>query len=230
MAFYLIPLAIFIAIVLLLWTILAKRHGNSLAKKVTISILVFSFLVALIAFQLMIRDTAENINPALDWQRIGQLEASVSELQYRPEAGLFAFANDHEIKITGKIPFCSSDGDIANSHPNEIEVTTTPYINLPLPPQPIKQQVNFNINYPVEADSWASSSFAVLENGDIWCTERLARGGQTGGTALGFAAFIFLYFAVIIFVGSFVVIMVLAIVTLEIYRRQKTRKEKAGSG
>jgi hypothetical protein len=229
MVFYLIPLAVFIAIVLLLWTILAKRHGNSLAKKVTISIIVFSFLLAFIAFQFLIRDTAENINPALGWQRISQLDVPVSKLQYRPEAGLFAFANDREIKITGTIPFCSSDGDIANSHPNEIEVITTPYVNLPLPPQPVKQQVNFNIKYPVEADSWAASSFAVFKNGDVWCTERLARGGQTGGAALGFAAFIFLYFAVIIFVSSFVAVMVLAIVTLEIYRWRKTRKEKAGT-
>jgi hypothetical protein len=229
MAFYLIPLIVFIAIILLLGTILAKRHGKSLATKVTIGVVVFSFLAAFITFQVLIRDTAENINPALDWQKISQLDVPVSELQYRPKSGLFALADNHEIKITDTIPFCSPDGDVANSHPNEIEITTTPYVSLSLPPQPVKQQISFNINYPVETDSWAASSFAVFENGDIWCTERLAQGGQTGGAALGFAAFIFLYLASIIFIGSIVALMIFSIILLEIHRWRKTRKEKAGT-
>jgi hypothetical protein len=166
----------------------------------------------------------------LDWQKVSKLDIPVSELQYRPESGLFALKDNGEIKITGKIPFCSPDGDVANSHPNEIEIITTPYVSLPSPPQPAKQKVSFNIHYPVEADSWAASSFAIYKNGDVWCTERLAQGGQTGAMALGFAAFIFLYWAAIIFVGSFIVLSILAIVSLEIYRWRKMSKEKAVSG
>ena len=227
MALYLIPLIIFLAIVLLLGIILAKRHGRSIAIKLTSSIVVLSFLVAFITFQILIRDTAENINPAIAWQKIATVDVTASELQYRPKSGLFILTDNSEIKITDTIPFCSPDGDVALSYPNEIEVTTTPLVSLPVSPQPIKQRVSFNIYYPVEADAQAASSFALYENGEVWCTERLAQGGPTGAMALGLAGFIFLYLAFIIFVGSFVLLWILAIITLEIQRWRKKDKGKA---
>lgn len=229
MSLYLIPLIISLAIVVLLGTILAKRHGRSIALKTTSSIVAFSFLVAFIIFQILIRDVEENINPAVAWQKITTLDGPASKLQYYPASGLFALTDHGEIKITGVIPFCSPDGHIASSYPNEIEVTTEPLVSLPVPPQPVKQKVSFNIRYPVEDDSWAASSFAVYENSEVWCTERLAQGGPTGAMALGFAGFIFLYLAFIIFAGSFVLLSILVIISLEIQHRRKRNKEKATS-
>jgi hypothetical protein len=69
---------------------------------------------------------------------------------------------------------------------------------------------------PVEADAGAASSFVVFENGKVSCTERFYQADQTGAAAFGLAAFFILYFAAIVFVGSFVVTLVLAMVGLEI--------------
>jgi hypothetical protein len=226
MIIYLLALGAFFIVVLFLAAILAKRYGRSLAAKATIGIVASSFLVAFITFQVFNRNLKENTNPAIDWQRITTLETPVSKVQYRPESGLFATTEDGEIGLTGIIPFCLPEGKVAGSHPNEVEIATVPYVNLPSPPQAVKQQISFNILYPVEADASAASSFAVYENGDVWCTERFDQVGQTGAAAFGFTAFFILYLAAMIFAGTFVVLLVIVVVGLEIYRWRKRDASK----
>lgn len=97
-------------------------------------------------------------------------------------------------------------------------------MQLPSPPRQPLYQVTFDIpiqfSPTVDTDILGASSYAVYENGEVWCTERVVQRGQAIalGLAVG-AGFQALYNTAIGFLCTFVVVATLAIIWIEITRR-----------
>jgi len=230
MGFELLCLFIIIGFGVLLTFLLSKRYGRSIALKIVIGIFSLSLLIAIVTFVVISKDADEQVFPATEWQLYMVTQQSITKLEYRPDSGLYAITNIGELQITDKNPFCVSDGEIATLEPREIEIADTLPVELSPPPQTANHQINFILFYPIAADEIAFSSFAVFKNGEIWCTERYMRGGPGGAVALGFLTFFYLAMAVVIFLISYVLLFVFAVICLEIYCRRSKKNAGPKSG
>jgi hypothetical protein len=229
MTYCLIPIALLVIIFFLIRLITSKRHNLPNAIIIVGSILMLSSLLAGIYYKNGMDDFHKNesdyVNPALEWQRIDQLEDSASSLVYRPEVGIFAVTESGDIQLTMPVPYCSIENQTAEILPEEIEITDTPYAELPAPAQPFKQQIIFEFRYAVDYDTLAVSSFALLDNGEVWCTERMFRGPADfpRAVAIGMG---YLITAVAIFLGSLISLLLLILIVLEIRHWRKANISK----
>jgi hypothetical protein len=213
-------LLILIALAFLVRFILSKRYGQSLANKLVIGIFGISFLIGFITFKIISRDIDDQAFPATEWKQYMKLPQSVKKLEYRPDLGLFAIQETAEVQITDENPFCVSEGQLANLKPREIQTSDSQLSELSPPPQSAVHQIDFILSYPIDADEIGFSSFATFENGEIWCTERYMRGGPGGFVAIGLLGFVYFVISALVFLGSLVLSVVIAVISLEIYRRR----------
>jgi len=214
-------LLILIALAFLIRFIFSKRYGQSLANKLVAGIFGTSFLIAFITFKIISRDINDRAFPATEWKQYMKLQQSVEKLEYRPSLGLYAIQETNEVQITDENPFCVNEGQLANLKPREIQTSDSQLSELSPPPQSAVHQINFILSYPIDADEIGFSSFATLENDEIWCTERYMRGGPGGAVAIGFLGFAYLMISALVFAGSLIVLLILSIISLEIRRHQK---------
>jgi energy-coupling factor transporter transmembrane protein EcfT len=222
----LIPVALLVIIFLLVRLILT-RYKSPMKTKIVGAILVLSFLPAGIYYNNGMNDFHKNqsdyVNPALEWKKIDLLSESASSLEYRPEVGIFAKTDSGETQLTKPVPYCRVENQTLEILPEEIKITNTPFAELPAPPQSFKQQINFEIQYTVDNDTLAVSSFALLDSGEVWCTERVFRGPADFPTAVALGMG-YLIVATAIFLGSLISLLILTMIVLEVYRRRKENK------
>jgi len=209
---------------------LSFRYGKRISSLVAVSVLLCSVVVALIARASV--DPADyeynedQIYPGEEWRKVNSLGEIPTELEYRPTQGLFATTGQSGIQITGVLPACLDDGDIVrywrSSMSLPIKVTSNPRVKLPPPPTSPLYQITFDIPVQVDnTDILGASSYAVYENGEVWCSERVVQRGQAVGVGVAFAAgFQILYTMVVSFIGSFIIMSVLAIICLELWSRR----------
>ena len=163
--------------------------------------------------------------PGEEWRKVDLLDDIPTELEYRQTRGLFAITDRSGIQITGVLPACLDDGDIVrrwrNSTSLPIEVTSSPRVELLPPPTSPLHQITFDI--PIQAgntDILGASSYAVYENGEVWCSERVVQRGQAVGVGAAFAAVLQVLHAMAVsFTSSFIIMSVLAIICLELWSR-----------
>lgn len=96
-----------------------------------------------------------------------------------------------------------------------------PHIELPMPPARPIQQVIFDVKFPVALEQGASTSFALYENGEIWCVERFEQGGLSAGAAAGIGAFALLPVVGLMYVGGVGMSLILGTLVLEILHCQR---------
>ncbi len=213
-------LLILIGLAFLIRYFFSKRYGKSLATKVVAGIFGISLLIAIVTFEIISRNISEQAFPAMEWQQYLDTQQSITKLEYHSSLGLFAIEDNNKVKITDKNPFCVTGGQLSALTPIEIEILEILPSELPLPPQTAVHQINFILHYPIEADEIAFSSFAVFQNGEVWCTERYMRGGFGGAVAIGFLGFAYFVISALVFLGSLILSVVVAVISLEIYRRR----------
>ncbi|GEM_PF-2235365 len=224
----LIPIVLLVIIFLLVRHIVSDRYKSSKAKIIVSAVFALSVLLASTYYKNGMDDFHKNqkdyVNPALEWQKIELLSESVLNLIYRPNVGVFAITDSGEVQLTKPVPYCSIENQTAEILPEEIEITDTPYAELPAPPQPFQQQIIFEIRYAVDYDTLAVSSFALFDNGEVWCTERVFRGPADFPTAVAIGMG-YLITAVAIFLGSLIALLLLILIILEIYRWRKEKMQ-----
>lgn len=231
MIYCLIPIALLVIIFSLIRLITSKRYNAPNVIIILSPILLLSFLLAGIYFKNGMDDFHKNernyVNPALEWQRIDQLKESALSLEYHPEVGVFAKTASGETQLTTPVPYCSVENQTADILPEKIEITDTPYAELPALPQSFKQQIIFEIRYAVDYDTLAVSSFVLLDNGEVWCTERIFRGPADFPTAVAIGMG-YLIAAFAVFLGSLISLLFLILIVLEIlrWRRQMFQSRK----
>lgn len=217
----LIPLAILFILFLLVKLFLSSRYNRSIAEKIVFGAFIISILAAGAYYAYTLDDfrknTTDYVNPAIDWQKVETIKIPSSRLEYRQKVGLFAIADTEEIQVTKSAPLCSVENQAAEILPESIEILDSPHEKLPYPPNPAKQQTTFKIQYAVEYDTVAYSSFAILENGEVWCTERVFRGPADFPNVAAYGLGI-LITAFSIFVGGMFLFLLLGIIGFEIYR------------
>jgi hypothetical protein len=225
----LIPLAILFILFLLVRFFLSSRYKRSVTEKITIGAFVVSILTAGIYYSYTLDDFQKNlddyVNPALKWQKMEMLQVPSKYLEYRSEIGLFVLTDAEEIRVTESAPFCSAENQAMEILPESIEILDSPHEKLPDLPNLAKQQTTFKIQYAVEYDTVAYSSFAILENGELWCTERVFRGPADFPNVAAYGLGI-LITAFSIFIGGMFLILLLGIIGFEIYRWQTANKRK----
>lgn len=225
----LIPIVSSAIIFLLVRHIVSDRYKSSIAKIIVSVVFVLSVLPASIYYKNGMDDFHKNerdyVNPALEWQKIDLLSETVSNLSYHPNVGIFAVTDSGEVQLTKSVPYCSVENQTVEILPEEIKLTDTPFAELPSPPQSFKQQLIFEIQYAVDYDTLALSSFTLLDNGEVWCTERVFRGPADFPTAVVIGMG-YLITAIAIFLGSLTSLLILTIIVWEIYRwRRKNVSE-----
>lgn len=172
------------------------------------------------------------VYPAEEWRKIISLNVTPTELVYRPKEGLFVITNQDEVKVADVLPACLTNSRVHQYDKNlspPIEVTDNPKVELPPPPQQPLKQITFDIpiqfSPTVDTDILGASSYAIYENGEVWCTERVVQRGQA--IALGIAVgegFQISYNTVVGFLGTFVFVIILTVAYIEIKRYiQKSR-------
>jgi hypothetical protein len=212
---------------------LSLRYGRRAAGLVAISILLCSVVIALIARASIVPADYEynedQVYPAKEWRKVNLLNKTPSGLEYRPAQGLFVTASQSDVQITGFLPACLDDGDIArywrDSASGPIRVTSNPRVKLPPPPIPPTHQIAFDIPLQVgDTDILGAPSYAVYESGEVWCSERVVERGQAVGVGVAFAAVLQVLYAMAAgFAWSFVVASILAVGCLEIrFRRMSS--------
>ncbi len=170
----------------------------------------------------------EQVFPAEAWRKINTLDEIPTRLEYRPDQGLFANNDQHNEQITGVLPACIHGGeitgywDISKSLP--IERTSNPRIQLPPPPTRPLIQTSFDValQFATNTDILGASSFAVYENGEVWCTERVVQQGQAiGAGAAAGAGFTVLFTIIANFIKNFIVMCIISIICLELWYRRR---------
>ena len=227
MFYSLIPIALLVTIFLLVRLILSNRYKSSAAAKIVISIFILSIFSTAVYYVITVNHFRKNqsdyINPAIEWRKIDLLQVAASSLEYRSGIGVFAVTDSGEMQLTKPVPYCRVENQSIDILPEKIEIADTPFAELPAPPQNSEQQIIFEIRYAVDYDTDAISSFAILDNGEVWCTERVFRGPGDfpNASLLGLGIVIT---SAAIFVGSLFALLVLTIVSLEIYRWRKSNR------
>ena len=161
---------------------------------------VFAFLcgvvvafVAQIAFEPTVYDEydEDQAYPAEEWRMVHKLRESPTGLEYRQSKGIVVTTSRTELQITGADPTCLVDGDLARYREHSslpIKLTSSPRVQLPSPPKSPLYQLTFDIPIQLDdTDILGASSFAVYENGEVWCSERFLQRGQGVGVAVAFA-------------------------------------------
>jgi hypothetical protein len=222
----LFPSAILLVIFLLIKVFFSKRYKSPSAKKISAGVLVSSLLLAGIYYKVGIADfhnnESEYVNPAIEWQKADLLQAPALSLEYQSGIGLFAVTGSGDIQLTAPVPYCLVENQSSEIFPEKVEITNNPFAELPEPPQVVKQQVIFDINYAVKYDVHALSSYVILDNGEVWCTERIFRGPADFPKAVTLEMG-YVITAIFVFLGSLISLLAITIVVFEIYR---WRKEK----
>jgi hypothetical protein len=219
LAILFLPLGVLLGLFLLL----RRRYGSDRA----LSALVFSLLVSAIPASLAWDHFAEELhNPVIKWIQVASLDQPAVEISYQDGVGLLTETNEEVAQLTNQLPVCNPDGPLASQYVSdrvEIIQVQEPHIALPLPPaQPI-QQLIFDVKFPVALEQGASTSYALYENGEIWCVERFAQGGLSAGSAAAIGGFALLYVVGLMYIGGVGISLILAILILEnLHRRQTT--------
>jgi len=225
---YLLVPVIIIGLILFLLVklILSSRYESSIAKKIIFGIFILSFIATAVYYKIAVDDSSKNdsnyVIPAIDWQKVETLSESTSGLEYRSGIGLFALADGGEKQLTKVAPYCRIENQLIKTLPENIEITDTPFAEIPAPPHAFKQQIIFDIQYSVEYDAQALSSFAVLDNGEVWCTERVFR-GPADFPSVALIGLGIMITAVSIFTGSIITLLLLTLISFEIYRWRKSK-------
>ena len=217
---------------------LSLRYGRRIAVLVATLVLLCSVVIALIARARI--DPADyeynedQAYPAKEWQIVNLLDENPTGLAYRPTQGLFVNTNRSNIQITGILPVCLDDGELARYWRDSasIEATSNPRVKLPPPPTLPSHQITFDIPLQIDdTDILGVSSYAIYENGEVWCSERVVQRGQGPGVGVAFAAgFHILYAMTVGFFGSFTIASILAVGSLEIwYRRTRSPDQAKGN-
>jgi hypothetical protein len=210
-----------LGILLGLSVLLKRRYGSDYTQ----AAMVFSLLGAGIPTALVWSYYNEQLhNPLIEWERVRSLDEPAVEIFYREGVGFFADTSAEVVQLTQELPACDLNGPLATQYfPNgtQIMVVEVAHIDLPTPPSQIKKQLTFDVNYPVALEQGASTSFALYENGEIWCVERFEQGGLSAGAAHGIVVLGLLFYVVLIFIGGFVVCLIVALLVLELLRRRK---------
>ncbi len=225
---YLVPPILFLIAWAVMLFLMSRRYGNRPAWLAGILVLLSSVTFALVVFQVFsARLNDQAAYPVKEWHRVNTLGGAVSKLVYRENVGLFATMDDREVKIADALPVCIPDGEIATLYPANtpnapsVKITSTPRIELPPPPQQPMDQVTFELVYPEALETSATVSYVIYGNNEVWCSEILAQGGLSAGAAFAVAVFAVIYFSVVVFIGSFILATVVAIIALEFYRWRK---------
>lgn len=207
--------------VLLLGVVLGRRHGRAPASAALIGALLLSLSATLAAYLIYGKGLEVKSDFPNQWHKLSVPGGPAVDLQYYSESGLLITTEDGETSAIRDVPFCLANGRLARLAPNYIETADDPYVALPQPPEPFNQQISFNLSYAISTTGLGASSFGIDENGELWCTENLYQANM-GGT--GSASLTMFYMAIIIFAGSFVIVVVPAAITLEIRRWRKARR------
>jgi hypothetical protein len=205
----------------LLGIILGRRHGRAPALVALMGAVLLSLAAALAGYLILNRDLEVKPDSSNEWHKMAVPGGRAVDLQYQSESGLMITTGDGETSAIREIPFCLANGQLARLAPNFVETTNAPYVALPQPPGPFKQQISFNLSYAISTTGLAASSFGIDENGQLWCTESLYKASM-GGT--GSASLTLSYMTILIFAGSVAVMLIPAAITLEIRRQSKARR------
>jgi hypothetical protein len=217
----LIGMIIIFVLIFLLGHYLGKHHGEKLAIKFTAGVFVLSFILALLPLLSLYKSIDDDMNLNASWEKVKGLEETVSELQYRSDEGLYAITDNNEIKIASEIPLCSADRQ-SIINPSNIEITSSPRVNLPALDSSVKQQISFDFIQPTGEESYGSSSFAIYNNGEVWCIEKFMGGGMAYGMALGWMVAVYMVISSFVFVSSFIILSILIIIFLNVIRVKNT--------
>ena len=219
---YLTPFAFLFGLYFLTRFLLLKRYQDSTITLVLIGIIILGGVISAIYYKISIENIAEYSNPATEWQKLDILDNAALSVEYRSGIGVFAITEIGEKQLTKPIPYCLLESQTAEIPPEFVEIPDTPFADFPPPPQPFKQQIIFEMDYAVEYDALGLSSFVVLDNGEVWCSERVFRGPADLPNAIVFGIGI-LIIAVVVFMGSFLTLLVILIIALEIRQRRKVK-------
>jgi hypothetical protein len=180
-----------------------------------------SLAAALVGYFVLGKSLGAQPDPSNEWHEMAVPGGRVIDLEYQPETGLMVTTEKGETSSLRAVPFCLDNGKLAQLAPNFVETADDPYVALPQPPGPFKQQISFNLSYAISTTGLGASSFGIDQNGELWCTENLYQANMEG---TGSASLTIFYMAIIIFAGSFAIVAVPAAITLEIRRWRKTRR------
>jgi hypothetical protein len=208
---------------ILLGIILGRRHGYTSTLAALLGVLLLSLAAASAGHLILGKSLGAKPNSPDEWHKMAALNGRVTEIRYKPDSGLWVTTEDGETSSIRDVPFCLANGQLARLAPNFVETTDDPYVALPQPPGPFKQQISFNLSYAISTTGLAASSFGIDENGEMWCTEKLYQASTGGVDAAGNASLAVLYMAVMIFAGSFAVMVIPVGIVLEIRRRRMMR-------
>ena len=221
------PFLFLLILYLLIRFLFAKRYETPIITLIFVVTTIVSGIIAGKYYGTKISDYNENIleytNPATEWEKLDVLDSEALSIEYRSGAGLFALTKMGEQKITKPIPYCLVESQTAEIPPESVKISAESYQDFPSPPLPFKQQLGFEMHYAVEYDILGLSSFVVLENGEIWCSERVFRGPADFPNAVALGMSI-LFVAVAVFMGSFFVLLIISFTALEIYQRKAKTK------
>jgi hypothetical protein len=217
--------AILLIIGLVLYFLLTMRYSKHASLLAAALVVVANFGVTVIVSR------SSDMRYPVEWHRLTTLASLPIEFQYQPRQGLFVRFSDNSIsKIVDAVPACQPNGPVAacltvaKDQPINIsKIKLDPLV--PDPPDSARLQIMYYVRCPVTSDVFGYTSFAVLSNNEVWCTEQVTRGGP-GNMEETFSVIVqTLSRAVLIFCTSLVLSIGISIVVLERRRRRKAYKQ-----
>jgi hypothetical protein len=221
-----IAMVVIILIPIILIILGSKRYGQKESLIAVGGCVIISLIISIITFQVIINGNNDSIEKSIKWEKVVLKNEKIKGFEYKSESGLYGKTQEGEVRITGIIPICLTNGEIIHSDVREVEVAEKPFIKLPSSEKQIIEIISFNI-YPKIEDTMAASSFIILENGEVWCTERLEVGGPSAGVAVGAAAFLMFMVALIVFIASLILLLIIVIIILEIILWKRNMRNKS---
>lgn len=161
-----------------------------------------------------------------DWQLIKSISKTPVELEYRLTEGVIVRTEDEEVRIGGVTPGCTREiFDVASDLVARVVTDERCQIcnDLALPPSHPKDQLTLEIVYPKVTERFGAVSYAVYDNGEVWCSERHVHLGMPNLAFAVVPAFDYIalvLFTVGVFVISFVGGIIVTIIIFEVQRRK----------
>ena len=195
---------------------LGTHYGETIARRITSAVFAGSLILSILPLIGFVYVLDDNLNSEASWQKVSDLDGSVSELTYEADDGLFAIMDNSEVRITHEIPFCMASNHYLIS-PSNVVLTESPRTSLPKPSGTVIQQISFDLLDPNREGYFVSSSFALYENGEVWCIEKFEGGGMEFGMSLGYMLAVLMVISAFIFVVSFFLLSILVVVILKVF-------------
>ncbi len=217
--------AVLLTVSVILYFLLTLRYPKRA------SFLVSAFVVLANFGAITLVGRSIDVRYPVEWHHLTTLAALPVEFQYQLGQGLFVrFLDNSTSKIVDAVPACQPNGPVtaclgvAKDQPINIsKIKLDPLV--PDPPDTARLQVMYYIRCPVSSDVFGYTSFAVLSNNEVWCTEQVTRGGPGNMKESFLFGVQTLSRATLVFLMSLMLSISFSIIVLEWRRRREAHKQ-----